>query len=480
MTTSRDDSQAVLRAMASDCAGQPTFADCRNAARAVHEADVEKEALNSVRPRGVSGLFRARAPVALQLRLAAQQGRLLWWSAQTFALLEPPSNNPARGGSPWLRWLDRWWDPLLFAVPSVILLGAAALLALPQGAAHWRVITALVSVLTVLGYVAVLVTAVAVRGFVSLYRTLILGRSKDVTESGIGQVLASRWSIALYQLPETNTDSVTRATVDAVQHWVANQVAASSDGRHESVDLLCPEHGVTSAKGRAALRRDPRVSLFTQDPPALLIRSDPTIPLVLSTAPAKVTGRLLLAIPWLVGGMAIVLAILAQFVARWESEDCAQKPHPSQLAGCADQPRTYGDALYWLLNRLSGGDPEGLGVHTAQARSVGLLVTLMSVIVVGGVITSLVQQAVERTQRFGQDVTDAYNETLFSVGAPAGVIASPIDPVPPARAPLQVIPTTGGVPAPPPTQCSRRVPTFASFAAGLALGLVLAIRRRRS
>jgi hypothetical protein len=118
-------------------------------------------------------------------------------------------------------------------------------------------------------------------------------------------------------------------------------------------------------------------------------------------------------------------------------------------------------------------------VHTAQARSVGLLVTLMSVIVVGGVITSLLQQAVERTQRFGQAVTDAYNETLFSVGASAGVTASPIDPVP-RLAPLQVIPTTGRAPAPPPTHCSRRVPTFASFAAGVGLGLVLAIRRRRS
>jgi hypothetical protein len=67
----------------------------------------------------------------------------------------------------------------------------------------------------------------------------------------------------------------------------------------------------------------------------------------------------------------------------------------------------------------------------------------MSVIVIGGVITSLVQQAVERTQRFGQEVTDAYNETLSRSGASAGDTSNPINPLdpaapePPVRPPLE-------------------------------------------
>ena len=61
--------------MAPEDLGQLTFGDCRNAARVVHKAEFGKEARKSVRPRGVSGLFLARAPLTLQLRLAAQQGR---------------------------------------------------------------------------------------------------------------------------------------------------------------------------------------------------------------------------------------------------------------------------------------------------------------------------------------------------------------------------------------------------------------------
>jgi hypothetical protein len=480
MAAGRDEVRTTVGAMASQGTHQPSFAECRKSARVVREAPLGKEALDTVRPRGVSGLFRSRAPLAFQLRLAARQDRLLWWSPQIFALLEPPGNDPARGGSRWLRWLDRWWDLLLFAVPPVALLGAAALLALPPGAARWRLIAALVCGLVVLGYVTALMTAVVVRGFLSLYRTLILGRSEEVTDFGIGQVLASHWSMPLCQL--TDTDTVAGAVLDAVQERVADQVAAFPGGPKESVDVLCPEHGVTSSQGRAALHRDRRVSLFTQNPPVLVIRVNPTIPLSLPPAPPKVAGRLLLAIPWLVGGIAVVIAILAQFVAYWEREDCAQKPPARRVTECADQPRTYGDALYWLLNRLSGGDPEGLGAHTMYARSLGLLVTLMSVIVIGGVLTSLVRQAVARTQRFGQEVTSAYNETVRGVGASAGDAANPSNPVPrshPGR------PGTAGTPKPPDSQAPPRAEhgqnarVLAGFAAGLALGAVLTQRRRR-
>src|SRR3712207_7104973 len=45
-----------------------------------------------------------------------------WWSPDTFAMLEPPGHHPAEGGSRWLRWLDRWWDLLLFGVLPVVLL----------------------------------------------------------------------------------------------------------------------------------------------------------------------------------------------------------------------------------------------------------------------------------------------------------------------------------------------------------------------
>jgi hypothetical protein len=322
MTTSRDDSRTVVRAIASDGAGQPTFADYRNAARAVHQADFGKEALNNLRPRGAPVLFRARAGAP-----AAAGGRNSAGCCGGLRRLSPCSSRPVTiqrvvghpgcagcigGGSGALRGAVR--HPVGRGGPT-----GAATRCRPLACHHRAGL-----LLAVLGYVAVLVTAVAVRGFVSLYRTLILGRSKEVTESGIGQVLASHWSIALCQLPETNTDSVTRETVDAVQHRVANQVAASSDDRHESVDLLVLSMG-DFCEGSRRTASGPASQLVHTDPPVLVIRSDPTVPLSLPPAPAKVAGRLLLAIPWLVGGMAMVIAILAQFVARWEGEDCAHR-----------------------------------------------------------------------------------------------------------------------------------------------------------
>ena len=157
---------------------------------------------------------------------------------------------------------------------------------------------------------------------------------------------------------------------------------------------------------------------------------------------------------------------------------------------------TYGDALYWLLNRLSGGDPEGLGAHSFRARSIGLLVTLMSVVIVGWVITTLIQQAAARSRRFGQDVVDAYNDTL------------PADPVPPPPGGEEGSPGSGesaspggGGGEPPgggegapgggvapglgvragPTRASAEPMNFGVLlgaAAGFALGALLARRRR--
>ncbi|MCM4084694.1 hypothetical protein [Paractinoplanes hotanensis] len=58
---------------------------------------------------------------------AARDGRLVWRSADEFALLEPPI---ARGtewassdaGRTWPGRLDRWWDHLAFGVPPFLLL----------------------------------------------------------------------------------------------------------------------------------------------------------------------------------------------------------------------------------------------------------------------------------------------------------------------------------------------------------------------
>lgn len=381
--------------------------EARTAARAVRQASRGREALNAARPRGATGLFRARAPVAIQLRLAAQQGRLAWASTEAFAVLESPGHYPAKGGGRWLRFLDRGWDVLLFAVPPGALLGTAGLLALLPNPASWTRLVAIGAALTAVLYVLVPMTGVTVSGFSWLYRTLIRGRTREVTESGIGQIRASYWSISLCHLPKADAATAAGALLETAQ---ARVDVASDPG--EPRDVLLAVHGVTSQEALDAIRHDRHVDIFSEDPPFLIVRPDLRLVLTLPEPPAKIAGQALRGIPWLVGGMAVVLAVLAEAVPAWEDDVCRRRwPADVRAVECAEQPRQYLDALYWLLNRLSGGDPEGLGVQSFQARTIGLLVTLMSVVIVGFVITGLLQQAVARTQRFGQDVADAYNKS---------------------------------------------------------------------
>ena len=458
----------------------PSRADRREAARIVRGSSSRRDALDTVRPRGVSGVFRSRLPLAAQLRLAAQQDRLLWWSPGFFAILPPPAGEPPQGGSRWLRLLDRWWDLLMFFVPPVLLLAGAAVSAIVwtrwagAGPVWWW--TAIGCAFAAMAYVSILMLMVALRGFRDLYRTIILGRPKEAAETGIGQVLVSRWSMPLCQVANVND---VPELLDAVRTRMA---AATWE------EVLCPEAAVTSAAVRATLRRQPRVGVFTADPPVLIIHRAPAVRLTLPPVPADVTGNPLHGIPLLLGAMSLIILVGADGVADWEREDCARLPAAERRAACAERPVTYGDALYWLLNRLSGGDPEGLGAHSFRARSIGLLVTLMSVVIVGWVITTLIQQAAARSRRFGQDVVDAYNDTL------------PADPVPPPPGGKEGSPGGGGGESPGgeegapgggvapglgvragPTRASAEPMNFGVLlgaAAGFALGALLARRRR--
>jgi len=157
-------------------------------------------------------------------------------------------------------------------------------------------------------------------------------------------------------------------------------------------------------------------------------------------------------------GMVVVIATTAQPVADWERAVCRGED-------CRERPVTYWDALYWLLNRLSGGDPEGLGAVTFQARSLGLLVTLMSVVVVGWVVTSLLQQSVARTRDAGRELVRSFNESAS--GSPGQVAAGvPADPT--SAAPAA---TPGSVHGP---------QLLAVFAAGLTIGLLASRALRRT
>lgn len=173
--------------------------------------------------------------------------------------------------------------------------------------------------------------------------------------------------------------------------------------------VLLLELGVTTSAARGALRRHARARPLEAAPHVVLLSGDGDWTL---REPESTPARAVRGIPLMVGALMIVLAVSARLVADWERAACAR-------ADCAQRPATYGDALYWLLNRPSGGDPEGLGAATFQARSIGLVVALASVVLLGWVVATLLLQAVSRAQTTGSDLVARANRRAAAPSLPA-------------------------------------------------------------
>src|SRR5882757_9945189 len=67
-----------------------SFRHAFQAARNVRRAEFGRQAIATVRPRGVVGFARRRPPLAIMLYLASWERRLCWQDLDGFAVLEPP------------------------------------------------------------------------------------------------------------------------------------------------------------------------------------------------------------------------------------------------------------------------------------------------------------------------------------------------------------------------------------------------------
>lgn len=352
--------------------------------------------------------LRSRAPLSLVIYRAALEDRLLWWSADRLALLEEPSGSSTRPAqaprrATWLRWLDRWWDLLWLLLPPVLLLAAAGTLLPIRSARPVALVLALLSLV----YVALGMAAFVVPAFRWLYRVLVTADEAVLADLAVGQVLSRHWAMPLCHL----------AHLDQIDELL--------DGVRQRGDVVGPvlllERGVTSSAIRLALRRDQRVRPLLGASRVLLLSGNDDWSLL---QPASTPVQAARGIPLMVGALLVTLAASAELVAGWERAACAG-------AECAARPSTYWDAFYWLLNRLSGGDPEGLGARTFQARSIGLAFTLVSVVLIGWVVASLLQQAIGHAQRVGSELVLRQNEHEESLLTPSTLGADPAAGSPP-------------------------------------------------
>src|SRR5436305_10607230 len=121
----------------------PSLGQLFQAARNVRMATHGHRAVNTVRPRGSYGVLRSRAPLAVVLYAAAREGRLVWRTVDSFALLDPPRawrKHMGRAGIGFrlLGFIERQWELTVFL--GSMLSALAAMMAMLPFRALWPAI----------------------------------------------------------------------------------------------------------------------------------------------------------------------------------------------------------------------------------------------------------------------------------------------------------------------------------------------------
>jgi nucleoside phosphorylase len=357
-----------------------TPAECRAAARAIKAAEYGPEAIRVARPRSVLGIVRSRGPLSVLLHVAEAEGRLVRSGPDSFALLERPPflrlPEPARGGFGLrlLRLLDRRWDVLVFAVPPVLALAAAAALVLVsvvRGAQPSLVIVGLA--LSAMVYIGVFMLAQVVNETAWLRRTFA-GRAHD--DLAAESLPGFNWSMPLCHLAGPDDGSrLLRLASDRMEHLVRREAAVGAkatgleitDGHVREV-LVCLTRGATTE----AMRRVVAARLrMPYGPDSRVAFRRPLGPVTAYREPVKVGGGFFFL--W-IGGVAVVLAALAVFVVSIETQACGDS--------CTGRPTTYPAALGWLAWRLVWQGAPGITTVTWQTQTFGWLISVVGLMTI--------------------------------------------------------------------------------------------------
>ena len=312
-----------------------------------------------VRPPGV-GIHRSRPPLGLLLYGAARDGRLVWRSADEFALLEPPI---ARGrewassdaGRTWFGRLDRWWDHLVFGVPPFLLL----VLSVPTS--FVPVVGLLLALLLICAALLYILTQMSLG--------LILRSLKRMRGTSDDSVRGLHWTVVLVQLTNpAKADRLLWAALDRSQYLTRSNIRPDvAEGTHA---LMCPERGITTVEARQAVAAAPSATDSGPDRPGVHVVLDGGgfVP------PDPGAHRPISFIPLLLTGTALAVGVVALLTADAEAAACAI------AQDCADRPATWIDAVTWLINRMVLNDA-GLTPATTQARIFGWLMLPLGLVV---------------------------------------------------------------------------------------------------
>ncbi|MEU8148392.1 hypothetical protein [Nonomuraea sp. NPDC048901] len=368
-----------------------SFRTAREAAAVLRRAERGREVLRTIRPRGIFGLIRERAPLSIILYAAAREGRLVWHGLDAFALLEPPRGERVTGRpGKLLHLVGKSWDLMMFMGPPAVSLAVAALMVLLGASWHWYaawLIGLLLSVLALL-YVTVLMGAMictmTVRWILNLPAR---GRQERWAAE---EMIFQYWSMPLCHCDDTTAAPALLGQVtDRLRALVRAQVArAAGDlgARTETVEvnrpLLCLLDGATTGAMRETITAT--VGAGTAGVTFFAMGSASDVGTPKSANPVPGFGLYVFAV-------AVSVAVEACLLADWERAECA--------ADCAGRPASYGTALRWLAWRLVGGNPADLVPATTQAWVVGWLNTILGIMAVLLFVVTLRRAAVMQRER---------------------------------------------------------------------------------
>jgi nucleoside phosphorylase len=388
-----------------------SFARARRAAAEIRAAPLGDQAVATLRPPGVSGLARARAPLALLLYVAVRDGQVVEQDGGGFAVVRrPTASRPARSGGRWLRllrWLDHHWDLAVFAFPpaaAIVVAALAALLAVARLAALLTVVAAML-------WICVFLTGTLVRqvGWVA--------RMGAPSSSGQGRSAESlpgyHWSAPLVHEPDPDRlDELLQLMTEQLAALIRAdlQVSAGDTARVGDVDvtepLVIPETGISSPETREAIAESLRtIRASSPDDGVILLAPRSRLEQVPRRHVAG-GGFLLL----YVAGLTVVIAVCARFAADTEASACGP-------AACRGHPVTYILALRWLLQRLLFSDPAGLSPGTAQAMLLGWLVSAAAAMLVVVAYVAARQEIARNQQAISR-----HDERLSQVAATGRVL----------------------------------------------------------
>ena len=381
--------------------------ECQTLVRQVRQAERGSAVISARRPRGLSGFWSARAPLAVQLLAATGHGTLLAVDdadpSRGFCLVEPPIDRvhtlAVDRRTSVARALDTWWDVVILVVPTVLVMAVGTALAAWSSRRSPLFSLGLAIIILAAAWVLLALWSFVIRS--AIQAVGVIERPHAPHRAGTAALLATNWRVTLLHAttPGDTEILLDLALPHAYDRWVRLPRRA---GDEPPRDLVVDLDAVTTQRAEDAIiqHRSTLCEPFGSEPRVVVLGESsletitPRRPV--PDSPAKVT--------WLILWTVLITFLAARQI--WE--DQAIVCQGLQCASLDDYPTvlrwTFGQ-LFWQHSPLS--------VPNLKADIVGWGLRLLGLGILGACAVAIYRvAALDRyRRRIVTDQTAAARET---------------------------------------------------------------------